>query len=233
MQGAPTAVVLGAGGLGGAALLTLAAGGALRLLVVDGEAVAEPDLCLSALLGEPELGARRALAAAAALRARFPAAEVEGVDAPLGAADLDLLLRGAGVVVEAAADPGDKLRAGDAALRAGVVLVHAAALRTTAQLLTVRPGGQGACLRCLLEAAPAPGAIPAAAEAGLLGPVAALAGALAGAEALRILAGAPGAYEGRLLVVDARGHASRQVELRRRPGCPACAGAAAGPAERP
>jgi molybdopterin/thiamine biosynthesis adenylyltransferase len=210
MQGASTVVVLGAGGLGGAALLTLAAGGALHLRVVDGEAVAETDLCLSPLLGEPELGARRAPAAAAALRARFPAAEVEGDDAPLGAADLDRLLQGA-----------------------GVVLVHAAALRTTAQLLTVRPGGPGACLRCLLEAAPAPGAIPAAAEAVLLGPVAALAGALAGAEALRILAGAPGAYEGRLLVVDARGHGSRQVELRRRPGCPACAGAAAGPAEGP
>ncbi len=226
-----TVVVLGAGGIGGAALLTLASGGALRLLVVDGGAVAEADLALSPLLGEPELGARRALAAAAALRARFPAAEVEPIDAPLAAAVLERLLQGAGAVVEAAADPGDKLRAGEAALRAGVALVHASALRTSAQLLTVRPGGPGGCLRCLFEEAPAPGVIPAAAEAGVLGAVAALAGALAGAEALRLLAGGPGAYEGRLLALDARGHGCRLVELRRRPGCPACGGAAGGSEE--
>jgi molybdopterin-synthase adenylyltransferase len=226
-----TAVVLGAGGIGGAALLTLAAGGAARLVLLDGAAVAEPDLALSPLLGEADLGARRVQASAAALRARFPAAEVEAVDAPLAAADLGRLLQGAGAVVEAAGEPADKLRAGEAAARAGVALVHAAVLRASAQLLTVRPGGPGGCLRCLFEEAPAPGAIPAAAVAGVLGAVAALAGALAGAEALRLLAGAPGAYEGRLLTLDARGHAARLLELRRRPGCPVCGGPAAGPAE--
>ena len=51
-----------------------------------------------------------------------------------------------------------------------------------------------------------------------------LAGALMGAEALRLLAGERGAYEGRLFTFEARSGRSRIVLVRKRPGCLACAG---------
>jgi hypothetical protein len=54
-----------------------------------------------------------------------------------------------------------------------------------------------------------------------------------GAEALRLLAGERGAYAGRLLVFEARTGRSRLVLVRRRPGCPACAGTQALEPTRP
>jgi molybdopterin/thiamine biosynthesis adenylyltransferase len=97
-------------------------------------------------------------------------------------------------------------------------------LRTTAQVLTVVPGGLGGCLRCLFEAPPPPGDVPSCAQAGILGPVAGFAGALMGAEALRLLSRERGAYEGRLFTYEARSGRSRLVPVRRRPGCLACLG---------
>ena len=138
---------------------------------------------------------------------------------------LSALLLDASVAVETLALPSDKLLAGLSALRAGVPLVHAAVLRTHAEVLTVRPGGSGGCLRCLYEVLPEQGAIPAASRVGVLGPVVALAGALAGAEALRLLRGDPGAYEGHLANLDASTGAFRLVRIARRPCCPACGGA--------
>jgi len=102
--------------------------------------------------------------------------------------------------------------------------VHGGVLRTTAQLLSVAPAGLGGCLRCLFEAPPPAGEVPSCAAAGILGPVAGLAGALMGAEALRLLAGERGAYEGRLFTFEARSGRSRIVLVRKRPGCLACAG---------
>jgi hypothetical protein len=45
-----------------------------------------------------------------------------------------------------------------------------------------------------------------------------------GAEALRLLAGERGAYEGRLYTYEARSGRSRLVLVRKRAGCPACLG---------
>jgi molybdopterin-synthase adenylyltransferase len=85
------------------------------------------------------------------------------------------------------------------------------------------PGRTG-CLRCLFEEPPPAGTVPTCAEAGVLGALAGLAGALMGGEALRLLAGERGAYAGRLMVYEARPARTRIVPVRLRPGCPACEG---------
>src|SRR3989475_8171041 len=84
---------------------------------------------------------------------------------------------------------------------AGVPLVHAGVLGFRAQLLTVLPG-RSACYRCVFEEGPPPCDVPSCQEAGGLGPVTALAGALEAAEALRLLAGEPPAWANALLALD-------------------------------
>jgi molybdopterin-synthase adenylyltransferase len=219
-----TALVVGAGGLGGPALLVLAAGGVGRLVVVEDDAVETSNLNRQPLFGEADLGARKAAAAAARLRAIFPGAAIEARDERFGAGNAVELARSADVVVDGSDNFATKFLANDAALRAARPLVHGGVLRTTAQLLTVVPGGLGGCLRCLFEAPPPEGEIPSCALAGILGPVAGHAGALMAAEALRLLNGERGAYEGRLYTYEARTARSRIVLVRKRAGCPACAG---------
>ncbi len=222
-----SAVVLGAGALGASAALTLASGGVERLVLVDGDPVEPADLSASALLADADLGASKAAAAGARLQALYPHLEVVVHPAPLTPASALDFLRGASVALAGLADLGAQFLAGDAALRAGVPLVAGGVLRATAQIVTVRPGGWGGCLRCLFEAPPPAGVVPSAREAGVLGPVAMLAGALMGAEALRLLTAEHGSYEGRLLSYDARTARSRVVSVPRRPDCPACTGALA------
>ncbi len=219
-----TALVIGAGGLGGPALLTLAAGGVGTLVVLEDDAVETSNLNRQPLFKEADVGQRKATAAAARLRALFPAVAVDARDLRFDAANALALVGAADVVVDGSDNFATKFLANDAALRAGKPLVHGGILRTTAQVLTIAPAGIGGCLRCLFEAPPPAGSVPSCAEAGVLGATAGFAGALMGAEALRLLAGERGTYEGRLFTYEARSARGRLVLVRRRPGCAACAG---------
>jgi molybdopterin/thiamine biosynthesis adenylyltransferase len=112
----------------------------------------------------------------------------------------------------------------DAAVAAGVPLVHAGVLGFRGQIMTVLPGAS-ACYRCVFEDAPPPGEVPSCEEAGILGPTAALAGALAAAEAVRIVTGTGASYADRLLVIDTFGGGHRSVPIGRRPHCRTCGSA--------
>jgi molybdopterin-synthase adenylyltransferase len=219
-----SALVIGAGGLGGPALLTLAAAGVGRLVLVENDAVDTSNLNRQPLFKEADVGERKARVGAGRLRALFPAVVVEARDERFDASNAVELVRSVDVVIDGSDNFETKFLASDAALRARTPLVHGGVLRTTAQILTIAPAGLGGCLRCLFEAPPPVGSVPSCAEAGILGPVASFAGGLMGAEALRLLAGERGAYEGRLFTYEARSARGRLVLVRKRPGCAACAG---------
>jgi len=210
-----TVLVVGAGGLGGPALLALASAGVGRVVLAESGAVQDSDLAGQPLFLEAELGEPRGAAAARRLAALAPGLEVEVV-AAFGEETAAGLVRAADLVVDGSNHFPTMFHANDAALAAGKPLLHGGLLHFTLHLLTVLPGATG-CLRCLFEGPPSPGPEP-----GLLGPLAGLGGALLGAEAVRLLEGRPGAYAGRLLVHEARSGRSRAVPLKPRPGCPAC-----------
>jgi len=215
------ALVIGAGGLGGPALLGLAAAGVGRLVVVDGDEVESSNLARQPLFAEADLGRRKVEAAASRLRRLFPALEVEPVDGCFDEGSAGRLLSRVDLLVDGSDNFETKFLANDAALRAGIPLLHGGVLRYTAQLLTVLPG-ETACLRCLFEGPPPRGEVPSCAEAGVLGPLAGFAGALLAVEGARVLAGEAGAYAGKLLVYEARAARARTVAVQRRADCTSC-----------
>lgn len=215
--------MVGAGGLGGPALLALGAAGVGRLMLLDDDAVETSNLSRQPLFGEADLGSRKAEAAARRLARLYPRLRVESLDRRFEAGSAPELVRAADVVVDGSDNFPTRFLANDAALAASRPLVHGAILRYTAQLLTVVPGQTG-CLRCLFEAPPPPDAVPSCAQAGVLGALAGMAGALMAAEVLRLLGGERGAYAGRLVIFEARPARTRVVAVRRRAGCPACEG---------
>src|SRR5205823_1324468 len=87
-------------------------------------------------------------------------------------------------------------------LGSSAALVLAGVLGFVAQLMTVVPG-ESACYRCVFEEPPPPDEVPSCQEAGVLGPVVALAGALQAAEAIRLLGWGAPAWANRLLRIDA------------------------------
>src|SRR5512134_2437950 len=95
-----SALVVGAGGLGGPALLVLAAAGVGRLVLVEDDVVETSNLNRQALFGEADVGARKAAAAAARLRALHPSLVVDARDERFDAGNALELVRAADVVVD-------------------------------------------------------------------------------------------------------------------------------------
>ena len=215
-------LVIGVGGLGAPAARALAAAGVGTLGLVDPDVVELSNLHRQPLYVDADLGHPKVTAAAYRLRALAPALRVETWRTRFTLADA-ALVRDFDLVIDGTDSIAAKFEVNDAAVGAGVPLVHGGVLGFQAQLLTVLPGG--ACYRCVFEEPPPPADVPSCTEAGVLGPVAVLAGALQAAEAIRVLTGAGAMFAGRLLAVDARTGRWRTVPVARRPRCPTCAGA--------
>jgi molybdopterin/thiamine biosynthesis adenylyltransferase len=218
---APRILVVGAGGLGCPALLTLAPalerdGGVLG--IIDPDRVELSNLNRQILHRSEDVGRFKADSAQAALQRRFPALLVVADTIRVDHDNVDRLISNWDVVVDGTDSFDAKFLLNDACVRAGVPLVHGGVVRFTGQLMAVVPGS--ACYRCLFEGPPAPGTAPTCEEAGIVGAFAGVIGALQANEALAIVKGAP-TLAGTLLVVDGKTEERRRVPVRQRPGCEA------------
>lgn len=213
-------LVVGVGGLGSPAALALARAGVGTLALLDPDVVDLSNLPRQLLYAEGDVGRAKVEVAAARLSAVAPATRVVAERGAFAPGDVGRLA-GADVVVDGTDSIAAKLALSDAAVAAGVPLVHAGAVDYRAQLLTIVPGVT-ACYRCVFEEAPPADDAPSCQDAGVLGPVVALAGALQAAEALRLLAGERPRFADRLLSIDLRTGAWRRVPVARTAHCAAC-----------
>jgi molybdopterin-synthase adenylyltransferase len=221
-------LVIGVGGLGAPAATALAGAGVGRLRLVDPDAVEPSNLHRQPLYDDGDVGTAKVEAAARRLRDRHPALQVEPIQARF---DGELgLLRDVDVVVDGTDTVATKFVVNDAAVAAGVPLVHAGAIGFRAQLLTVLPG-QTACYRCVFEEPPPPDEVASCQEAGVLGPAVVLAGTLQAAEAVRLLRGDAAAFADRLLTIDTKAGTWRSVPVGRHSACVTC-GVPSGAARR-
>lgn len=217
-------LIIGAGGLGCPAAFALAAAGVRDLGVVDDDVVDETNLHRQILHGEPDVGILKVESLAHALELRFPRVRVEPHAARFDADTAVSLVSRYDVVVDGSDNFATKFIANDACVLARRPLVHGAAVGLGGQLLTVPAGGKP-CYRCLFEEEPTPGVGPSCAEAGVLGPVPGVIGALQGAEAARILRGQNPALAGRLVQYDSFGMTVRAVRFNPNPTCAVCGAA--------
>jgi molybdopterin/thiamine biosynthesis adenylyltransferase len=213
-------LVIGVGGLGSPAALTLAEAGVGTLGLIDPDQVEPSNLHRQPLYADADIGRPKVDAAAARLRLAHPDVRIATWRLAFDAG-ATALLEGFDVVLDGTDSIAAKFVVNDAAVARGVPLVHAGAIGTRAQLLTVLPGAS-ACYRCLFEEPPPPHETPSCQDAGVLGPSVVLAGTLQAAEAIRLATGAPPLFADRLLVFDTREACWRRVPVARRPGCAAC-----------
>jgi molybdopterin/thiamine biosynthesis adenylyltransferase len=210
-------LVIGAGGLGCPALLTLAPR-VHTVGIVDDDLVEVSNLNRQILHRTKDVGRPKVQSARDALRRRWPTLNVETLRARVEADNVDAVVRGWDVVVDGTDSFDAKFLINDACVRAGVPLVHGGVVRFSGQLMSIVPGS--ACYRCLFEAPPPRAVAPSCQEAGIIGAFAGVIGALMGDEALAILDGKP-RLAGTLLVVDGLEDHRRKVALKPRPGCEA------------
>lgn len=216
------ALLIGAGGLGCGAALGLGAAGVGHLVVVDDDVVDESNLHRQVLHDEARIGTAKASSLVEGLRTRFPAIEVTGVRGRFDPDTAARLVDACDVVLDGSDNLATKFLANDAAVLGRKPLIHAAAVGTVGQLLTVSAGGRP-CYRCLFEELPPPEADAlSCAEAGVMGPVPGVMGALQAAEAVALLLGRAPAYAGALLQYDAEAFTFRRVRFHRNADCRVC-----------
>ncbi len=209
-------VVVGAGGLGSAALPYLAAAGVGRLTVADGDVVTVGNLQRQVL--HVDVGRNKAESAADRLRRLNPGCDVTPVPEMLDADRVAALAADHDLLLDCCDTFAAKLVLSDAARAAGRPLVWAAAVGTYGQCSVFgvpAPDGRTLWLRDLFPVEPDDH--PRAADVGVLGPMVGQLGALQASEAVKVLTGWGRPLAGRVLVLDALTARWDVVDVRSRP----------------
>jgi len=203
-------LVVGAGGLGAPVLLYLAAAGVGTLGIVDDDTVSLSNLQRQVIHATADIGARKVDSAAAAVAALNPHVAVEPHALRLtGANALDIVSR-YDIVADGTDNFVTRYLVSDACFFAKKPLVTAAIGTFDGTLTTLRAHERGAggepnpTYRCLFPEPPPPGAVPACAEAGVLGALPGILGSMMALEVMREIVGFGEGLTGRLLMVDAR-----------------------------
>lgn len=108
------------------------------------------------------------------------------------------------------------------AARLGKPVIGAALSQWEGQISVWDPGRGGPCYQCVFPKAPAAGLAPSCAEAGVLGPLPGVVGAMMAAEAVKLISGAGEGLSGRMLIYDALYGEVRVIAVKPRADCPVC-----------
>ena len=210
-------VIIGMGGLGCPAAVSLAQAGVRRLTLVDGDVVEPSNLHRQPLYGPEDVGRLKVDVARERLARAFPGLELEAWARRVGPDDVEPLLARHALAIDGTDSVAAKFFLSDAVARVGTPLVSGGVVQWGGQAMRIDPGG--ACLRCLYGTAPREDEVPTCASAGVLGSLAGVLGALQASLAL-----GPPSPEGQstLHVVDGRSLRFRTLTVRRAPGCSGC-----------
>ena len=197
---AATVLVVGAGGLGCAALPYLAAAGVGRLTIVDHDKVEESNLHRQPLYRMSDIGQPKVQAARAALAAMNPATGIEAVCERLSSINAPRLVEEASVVIDAADSFAVTYLLSDTCQRARKPLVSASVLGLSGYV-GVFCGGAPSYRAVFPEL---PRSAGSCAESGVLGSAVGVMGTLQAHLALALLLDWQPSVAGRLLSVDFR-----------------------------
>ena len=216
---AGSVLVIGAGGLGVPALQYLAAAGVGRIGIVDGDVVEASNLHRQPLYGVADIGKSKAAVAAARLRELNPEATFAVHAERADAGNLVDWLARYDLVVDCSDNFATKFTVNDAAVILGKPAVFASVYQYEGQLQVYLPREDWPCLRCLWPEAPRDGLVGNCAQAGVLGPVPAVLGAMQAMQALKMLLGLPVEGAPALHVFDLLGMHWRTLHAARNPAC--------------
>jgi molybdopterin/thiamine biosynthesis adenylyltransferase/rhodanese-related sulfurtransferase len=218
-------LLVGAGGLGSPAALYLAAAGVGTIGIIDFDVVDLSNLQRQVVHTTDRVGIPKVESARRSITALNPDVRVVTYEEMLLADNVERVIAGYDVIVDGTDTFETRYLLNDAAVAAGITVVHASVYRFEGQLATFTPY-EGPCYRCLYPAPPPPELAPACSVAGVLGVVPGIMGLLQATEAIKVLLGIGSTLAGRLLLVDVLEMEFTELRVRRDPACPVCSDAA-------
>ncbi|MEC3863127.1 molybdopterin-synthase adenylyltransferase MoeB [Mesobacterium sp. TK19101] len=215
-------LVVGAGGLGAPALQYLAAAGVGTIGVIDDDVVDAGNLQRQIIHRDDTIGLPKVFSAERALKALNPYVQIRPYKRRLTDeiakdlfAEYDLILDGTDNFTT-------RYLSNATAVALGKPLISGALSQWEGQISVFHPAKGGPCYQCIFPEAPAPGLAPSCAEAGVLGPLPGVIGAMMAVEAVKQITGAGQVLRGEMLIYDALWGETRKITLKPDPACPVC-----------
>ncbi|TAL13244.1 MAG: molybdopterin-synthase adenylyltransferase MoeB [Chloroflexota bacterium] len=224
-------LLVGAGGLGSPAALYLAAAGVGTLGIIDFDVVDVSNLQRQILHTTDRVGEKKVESARKTIQALNPDVTVIPHEEMLVGSNVERIISGYDAILDGTDTFETRYLLNDAAVAAGIPVVHASVFRFEGQLTTFIPY-EGPCYRCLYPTPPPPELAPGCSVAGVLGVVPGIMGLLQANEVLKVLLGIGTTLAGRLLLFDALEAEFTELTLRRDPTCPVCSDDARAARER-
>lgn len=216
--GRSKAVVIGCGALGTNALSFLVRAGVGQVVVVDRDIVDFSNLQRQALFAETDIGRPKAKVAEEKLKRINSEIEIRGMVADVSHVNIESLVKGATVVLDATDNMDTRFLVNDACVKHGIPWIYAGAVGVTGMVMPVV--SDGPCLRCVFPNLPQPGQLPTCDTVGILNTLPAVVAAFEVTEAFKIMQGKGPIKE--LIVVDVWQGEVQKIKVKKNPKCGTC-----------
>jgi molybdopterin/thiamine biosynthesis adenylyltransferase/rhodanese-related sulfurtransferase len=214
-------LLLGAGGLGAPTALYLGAAGIGTLGLLDDDVVDASNLQRQVIHNTERIGEPKTTSARKTIEALNPDVNVVEHNLRLTSENIIELISEYDVIVDGADNFPTRYLLNDAAVRLRKPVVSASILSFDGQISTFVPY-EGPCYRCLYPTPPPAELAPSCSANGVLGVMAGTMGTLQANEVLKLILGVGEPLVGRLLLYEALGTRSTELKVRRDPDCPIC-----------
>jgi adenylyltransferase/sulfurtransferase len=222
-------LVIGAGGLGSPVLLYLAAAGVGTIGVIDDDRVQVSNLQRQIAHGTSDIDRLKVESAAEAIRRINPDVRVEIHAERIVASNALELIKRYDIVADGSDNFATRFLVNDACFFAGRTLVSAAVGEFDGQVAVYKPHVKGPgdvrrfpCYRCLFPTPPDPGTVAPCSEAGVIGALTGVIGAMQALEAIKEITGIGESLAGRLFIFDGLAGQARTVRIKPDPECALC-----------
>jgi molybdopterin-synthase adenylyltransferase len=193
----------GCGALGTVLANVLVRAGVGFVRVIDRDFVEPSNLQRQVLFDESDVtnNLPKAEAAAVKLRQINSAVQVEPIVADINRTNIEDFCAGADLILDGSDNFEIRYLINDVAIKHGKPWVYGGAVGSQGMSMTIIPG-ETPCLRCVFEAAPAPGETGTCETAGVLAPAVNIVASYQATEALKLLSGNTAAVNRELLIVE-------------------------------
>lgn len=194
-------LVVGAGALGAPAAMYLAAAGVGTIGIADADIVSLSNLHRQIIHSTQNIGRPKTVSAQEMIHAINPHVRVCLYDEFLTKDNIAQVIRDYDFIIDATDNPSSKTLINDACVLFGKPFCHAGILQFFGQILTVVPK-KSPCCRCVFGNTMLQKRAMSCQEAGVIGPLAGVAGSIQALEAIKYLTGAGELLTGRMMMID-------------------------------
>jgi adenylyltransferase/sulfurtransferase len=220
---AASVAVIGAGGIGSAAIPALAGAGIGRLTIIDDGEIERSNLQRQPIFRDDQIGQPKAALAAEFARALNPHVKALAAPQRLDSTNVEKLIAGHDLILDGSDNFATRLTVSDCATRLRIPLVSAAAVQFQGQIGLYRGWEDDKpCYRCFVGDAFDSDDCDTCAEQGVLGALAATVGSFGALMAIRSIVGIGDDVAGTLYLFDGATLEWRTIRLPKDRACRAC-----------